>query len=211
MPFRKVYWGATTMYKILGNLKKGLIFIISAPAGTGKTTLAQMLCKEFPCVVESVSYTTRPKRGDEKEGEHYHFISEQEFEKRKTSGDFLEYATVVGNQYGTSKTQVQECLKAGKHVVLVIDTQGAQQLKGKIEATSIFISPPSLDELKLRLLRRRTETPDVIKRRLDWAQEEMKRKSSYDYHIVNDNLDIAYNVLRSILIAVEHKVNKEDT
>ena len=198
------------MYKTLGNLKKGLIFVLSAPAGTGKTTLAQMLCKEFSCVVESISYTTRKMREGEKEGEHYHFISEKEFEKRKSAGDFLESASFLGNHYGTSRSQVEEYLKKGKHVILVIDTQGAEELRGKVEATSIFISPPSLDELKLRLLRRRTETPEAIAKRLEWATEEMKRKSAYDYHIVNDNLEVAYAVLRSILIAEEHKIIREN-
>ncbi|MBS0615975.1 MAG: guanylate kinase [Verrucomicrobia bacterium] len=199
------------MYKLLGNLKKGLLFVISAPAGTGKTTLAQMLCKEFPCVVESISYTTRPMRGDEKEGEHYHFVSEKEFEKRKKEGDFLECASFLGNHYGTSRSQVEGLQKKGKHILLVIDTQGAQQLRGKVQATSIFISPPNLDELKQRLMRRRTESPEAIARRLEWAQEEMKSRSLYDYHIVNDNLEIAYGVLRSILIAEEHKETHERT
>lgn len=192
------------MYKLLGNLKKGLIFVISAPAGTGKTTLAQMLCKEFSCVVESISYTTRPMRDGEKEGEHYHFVSEEEFEKRKASGDFLESASFLGYQYGTSRSQVEAELAKGKHVLLIIDTQGAEQLRGKIQAATIFISPPNLDELRQRLLRRRTETPEAIARRLEWAKEEMKKKSAYEYHIVNDNLEIAYGVLRSILIAEEH-------
>ena len=165
-----------------------------------------MLLEEFPCVVKSISCTTRPPREGEVEGKDYHFISKQEFEAKIQAGDFLEYANVFDNFYGTSKSYVAGEQKKGKHVLLVIDTQGALQLKGKIPATFIFISPPSIEVLKERLIKRRSESPEMIAKRLSWAQQEMAKIGSYDYHIVNDNLDIAYAALRSILIAEEHKL-----
>lgn len=193
------------MSRLLGGLKKGLVFVVSAPAGTGKTTLVQMICKEFSCVVVSVSYTTRSPRAGEVTGRDYNFISIPEFEERISQGDFLEYATVFGNYYGTSKRYVEEQQNLGKHVILVIDTQGALQLKGEIEASFIFISPPSIQELRSRLHARRSETPESIENRLSWAEKEIALRSQYDYHIVNDNLKIAYEALRAILIAEEHK------
>lgn len=193
------------MSRLLGGLKKGLVFVVSAPAGTGKTTLVQMLCKEFSCVVVSVSYTTRSPRTGEEPGRDYHFISISEFEEKMREGEFLEYAKVFGNYYGTSRKYVEEQQLLGKHVLLVIDTQGALQLKGQIDAVFIFISPPSLSELRSRLHSRQSETPESIEKRLSWAEKEISLRSQYDYHIVNDNLKIAYEALRSILIAEEHK------
>lgn len=194
--------------KRLGNLKKGLAFVVSAPAGTGKTTLVQMLQDEFPCVVESVSYTTRKPRPGEVEGQHYSFISEAAFQEKVHKGEFLEYAEVFHHSYGTSRLKVEEELKKGHHVVLVIDTQGALQLMGRFEATYIFVSPPNLDELKQRLKSRKTETEESIATRLSWAKREMEEAHRYDYHIINDNLKIAYDVLRAILIAEEHKTGR---
>ena len=196
------------MYRLLGNLEEGLVFIISAPAGTGKTTLVRMLTAEFDCVYESISYTTRSSRPGEKEGMDYHFISVEEFEHKVKSNEFLEYAEVFGNHYGTSAKLVNEMRKAGKHVILVIDTQGAMQLMGRIDAISIFISPPNLDELKKRLLGRKSESEEVVSRRLSWAKKEIETASNYEYHIVNDHLGTAYAVLRSILVAEEHRNRK---
>ena len=113
------------MNQVLGNISKGLIFVVSAPAGTGKTTLTQMLVDEFPCVIESISFTTRKIRGDEVQGVHYNFISKEEFEEKIADGDFLEYAEIYGEYYGTSRSWVESKRNEGKHVVLVIDTQGA--------------------------------------------------------------------------------------
>lgn len=187
-------------------MRKGTLFVISAPAGTGKTTLVRMLLEEFHHrVVESVSYTTRFPRPNEVPGRDYHFISAEEFQKKISEGEFLEYAQVFGNYYGTSRKAVEAQQEKGKHVVLVIDTQGALQLKDKLEAVFIFISPPSLEELKARLHRRKSESDEAIDHRLSWAEKEMALSGHYSYHIVNDNLKVAYDALRSILIAEEHK------
>jgi guanylate kinase len=191
--------------RILGGLKKGLIFVISAPAGTGKTTLVRMLQKEFSCLVESVSYTTRKPRPGEKEGVDYYFISESEFTQKLQEGDFVEHAKVFGHDYGTSRSFVESQLQQGKHVLLVIDTQGAVQLKNHYDAIFVFISPPSVSELRSRLYGRKTETDQAIEHRLSWAEKEMALAPRYDYHIINEDLHTAYAVLRSILIAEEHR------
>lgn len=197
------------MEKILGNLKKGLIFVISAPAGTGKTTLARMLIDEFPSVTESVSCTTRPMRRGEIADVDYHFMSEKEFLTKKDAGEFLECAQVFGYYYGTLKDHVNKKLHEGQHVVLVIDTQGAMQLKQeKYPATFVFIQPPSLAELRSRLFSRQTEAQHDIEQRLEWAEHELDMAEQYDYIITNENIHHAYEILRSILIAEEHKTER---
>lgn len=193
------------MSKLLGNQKKGLAFIVSAPAGTGKTTLVQMLSQEYPEIVNSISCTTRKPRGGEVGGNHYHFMSREEFEQRITAGEFLEYVELYGNYYGTSREKVDEQLNQGKHVILTIDTQGALQLRGKYKAVSIFLLPPSLDVLRKRLIQRQTETAEVIEERLAWAIKEMEVAAQYDYMIMNDNLKVAYQALLSIIVAEEHR------
>jgi len=192
-------------YELLGNLKKGLAFIVSAPAGTGKTTLVKRLVKEFSCVVASVSSTTRKSRPGEHNGRDYHFLTEKEFKDKMVAGDFLEYVQLYDCFYGTSRSEVLKQLEEGKHVILTIDTQGAEQLKNIFPAVTIFIEPPSVDVLRKRLVNRHTESLERIEERLEWAKKEMLAASKYDYIIVNDNLDTAYEVLRSIVIAEEHK------
>lgn len=192
--------------KVLGELKKGLIFVISAPAGTGKTTLVRMLQKEFSCVTESISYTTRQPRPSEVPGRDYHFITVPEFEEKIREGEFLEYAQVFGNYYGTSRKFIGEQQKLGKHVLLVIDTQGAMQLMGTMDAVFIFIRPPDMETLRARLSARKSESSEAIDERLSWAKKEMDLAVHYNYQIVNDRLDTAYDVLRSVLIAEEHKI-----
>jgi guanylate kinase len=192
--------------KLLGNLKKGLAFVISAPAGTGKTTLVQMLAQEFPEITNSISCTTRKPRVGEVPGDHYHFLTREDFEKRIIANEFLEYVELYGNYYGTSKETVKEQLNCGKHVILTIDTQGALQLMGKVSASFIFIFPPSLDVLRKRLIQRQTESVEVIEERLAWAVKEMQAATLYDYNIMNDNLKVAYQTLLSIVVAEEHRV-----
>ena len=195
--------------QVLGTLKRGRIFIVSAPAGTGKTTLVQMLVDEFDCVQRSISYTTRKMRRGEAEGKDYHFVSEDVFKKMVQTDAFYEYAEVFGEYYGTSKKEVENALKKGKHVVLVIDTQGAKLLKQVLNAVYIFISPPNLNELKKRLHGRKSESDASIETRLSWASKELEASKDYDYLIVNENLKLAFEVFRSIFIAEEHRILKE--
>lgn len=196
------------MSKVLGGLRQGFVFVVSAPAGTGKTTLVRMLQKEFSCVTESISYTTRSIRPGEEMGRDYHYVSVSEFKKMIEQGDFIEHAIVFGHYYGTSRASLETQRSQGKHVFLVIDTQGAMQIKDLLKAIFIFISPPSMKVLKDRLCARKTEAEHVIQERLLLAEKEMKQIPFYDYHIVNDQLEVAYDVFRSIVIAEEHRVRR---
>lgn len=193
------------MVELLSKLPKGLCFIVSAPAGTGKTTLVGMLTREFPEVISSISFTTRAPRTGEINGRDYHFISEAAFDAKISAGDFLECVTLYGYRYGTSRQWISEQQAAGKHVVLVIDTQGAKQLMGKGIGVFIFIRPPSLDTLRQRLTKRNTEAVEMMEKRLAWAALEMEAAPLYDYQIINDELDTAYQVLRSIVISETHR------
>ncbi len=194
---------------LLGNRKKGIVFVLSAPAGTGKTTLVEKLKHEFSCVTESVSYTTREPRGHEINGVHYNFVTKNEFKQKIEEGGFLEFAQVFGHYYGTSKKLVENLIEQKKHVFLVIDTQGAMKVQGFIDAVFIFLSPPSMEELKKRLEKRKTESEEVIEQRLSWAAKEIELAKYYDYHIVNKDLDIAYEILRGILVAEDHKTDQK--
>jgi len=193
---------------LLGDIHKGLLFVLSAPAGTGKTTLVEMLMEEFSCVQESVSLTTRPPRSNEVDGKHYYFVSEEEFKEKIEAGEFLEHAKVFGYRYGTSSLVLRRQQEGGSHVILTIDTQGALQVKGKVPAVFIFLRPPSTEELSRRLYDRKTESEEVIAERLRWSEKELALAKQYDYNIINDDLNTAYQVLRSILIAEEHRVRE---
>lgn len=192
--------------KLLGNLPEGLLFIMSAPAGTGKTTLSHMLATEFPALALSVSCTTRAPRPHEVPGQDYHFIAKETFEEKLRQGAFIEHAAIFGHHYGTLFETVDRERKRGHHVLLVIDTQGMKQIKARgLDAISLFIHPPSWAELRLRLEKRATETPAGIAKRLAFAEHEVQAAPLYDYEIVNDHLETAYQILRSIIIAEEHK------
>ncbi len=191
-----------------GKDKPGRLFIVSAPSGTGKTTLVEMLVERHPSVVENISCTTRPPRSSETPGQHYHFLDRAHFEERIKNDDFLEYVELLGNYYGTSKSEVEKYQKEGKDVILVIDVQGAMLLKGKVKASFIFISPPSLEELENRLYSRKTETEDRIQRRLAQAEREISFTKHYDYHIVNHDLDRSYDILTAILVAEKHRISR---
>ncbi len=193
--------------ELLSHHSKGIVFVLSAPAGTGKTTLVRMLTEEFSQVEESVSFTTRAPRSGEVDGKDYYFITKEEFAKKIQAGDFLEYAEVFGHYYGTGKQQVERRIGLGKHVILVIDTQGALKLQEmQFSAVYIFLSPPSMQELRDRLSKRKTEGEAELNYRLSWAEKEIQQSSHYDYQIVNENLHTAYQILRSILIAEDHKI-----
>lgn len=193
------------MTSLLGEMSRGLIFIVSAPAGTGKTTLVQRLATEFPSIIASISYTTRPPRKGEIQGVHYHFVSEAEFLAKIEADDFLEYVQLHGVYYGTSLQWMNQQLNNGKHVVLVIDTQGALKLKEQSVGISIFIHPPTLEVTKKRLIQRQTEKLEEIERRVEWAQNELAVARLYDYQLVNDDLEIAYQIFKSIFIAECHR------
>jgi guanylate kinase len=188
-----------------GNADKGLLFVVSAPTGTGKTTLVNMLVQEFSTVVASISYTTRTPRAGEIDGKDYYFITESEFEAKIAAADFLEYVKLYDTYYGTSHQWIESQRQLGRHVILVIDTQGALQIQQLCSATFIFIRPPSLEELKNRLVNRQTESLEKIEKRLASVERELKAAQYYDYQVVNDNLQEAYQVLRSILIAECHR------
>jgi guanylate kinase len=178
------------------------VFIISAPSGSGKSTLVSRLLRDVPGLLFSVSYTTRKPRGAEKDGSNYCFISREEFEHRIAKGEFLEYANVFGNYYGTHISQLQKARKGGEDLVLDIDVQGAAQLKDKLpEAVTIFVLAPSRRILEQRL-RSRSEDPDpVIIRRLNDAASEIRNYDRYDYVVVNDDLERSTKTLAAIVTA----------
>jgi guanylate kinase len=178
------------------------VFIISAPSGSGKSTLVSRLLRDEPGLRFSVSYTTRKPRGTEKDGANYCFISREEFEERIEKGEFLEYASVFGNYYGTHISQLEKAEESGKDLVLDIDVQGAAQLKDKLpEAVTIFVLAPSRQILEQRL-RSRSEDPDpVIIRRLNDAASEIRNYDRYDYVVVNDDLERSTKTLAAIVTA----------
>lgn len=197
------------MHRVLGNKKKGKAFIVSGPAGTGKTTLVTMLINEFECVKASISSTTREPRSQEKLGEHYNFLTKEDFEQKIDAGEFLEYVQLFDHYYGTSKRWVEEQLNAGNHVILTIDTQGALKIKKErsLPVVLIFVTPPSLEELEQRIRKREEDTEEMIQIRLKRAKEELAVLDRYDYNVVNDDLTVAYDILRSIVISQEHKLS----
>jgi guanylate kinase len=184
---------------------RGLLIVVSSPSGAGKTTLCHRLIEEFPDVMFSVSYTTRPRRRGEEEGVDYRFVDEPTFDQMVARGEFAEWAEVHGHRYGTTVSAVRQALEGGRHVLFDIDYQGGRQLKAKFEneAVLVFVLPPSLAELERRLRMRATDAPDVIERRLAKAREELKQYGIYQFLIVNDDLRHAYDRLRAIYLAAQ--------
>lgn len=180
----------------------GSLYIVSAPSGAGKTSLVSKLIQQDSRIVVSVSSTTREIRPGEEDGVNYHFLNVKEFDEKLVQGDFLEHAKVFDNYYGTSKSSVEAQLKARKDVILEIDWQGAQQVRKLMpEAISIFILPPSKEELHKRLTNRGTDSEEIINRRMQDAVSEMSHYDEFDYIVVNNNFDIALNKLQSIFTA----------
>ena len=181
----------------------GNLFIISAPSGAGKTTLLKKIMAELPGLAFSISHTTRPPRGQEKDRVDYHFVAPTSFHAMREQGAFLEWAEVHKNLYGTSKQAITDQIDAGFDVFLDIDVQGARQIResGEKNAIFLFIAPPSREELEKRLSGRGTDSEDTIRLRLENARREMEEADHYDYVIVNDDLGKAADIIRSIIVA----------
>jgi guanylate kinase len=178
------------------------VFIISAPSGSGKSTLVQRLLNKVPGLEFSVSYTSRPPRGNEEDGKSYHFVTREDFEARLANDEFLESAQVFGNYYGTHRGVLDQARAAGKDLVLDIDVQGARQLKLKIpEAVSVFILAPSREVLEQRLRSRGEDREEVILRRLKEAADEIRKYKDYDYVLINRDLPEAEATLAAIVRA----------
>ena len=179
-----------------------LVFIISAPSGSGKSTLVTELLTLVPDLDFSISYTTRPPRGSEQNGKQYFFISRSEFERMIERGEFLEYADVFGNYYGTARRFLQEAAEKGHDLLLDIDVQGAKQIKGKLpEAISIFVLPPDRKTLEWRLRKRSEDSEEVIQRRLVTASREIENYDKYNYILVNDRLEESIESFKAIVRA----------
>lgn len=190
------------------NHKSGAILVLSGPSGAGKSSLLNAVIGDLGECYFSISTTTRPIREGEINGVHYHFVDEVEFKKDIEEELFLEYAFVHGNYYGTSIKPVKEALKEGKLVIFDIDVQGNATIMNRLGdiTTSVFISPPTLSELKKRLEARSTDSKEVIDRRIDMAKREIQRISEYDFLIVNDNFEDAAEVLKTIANAARVKI-----
>ncbi len=183
-------------------MRRGIPVVVSAPSGTGKTTLCHRVIKTFGGAEFSVSYTTRAPRGHERNGSSYHFVSETHFDELIASGAMLEWAPVFAHRYGTGRDWVYERLNTGVDVLFDIDVQGGMQIKKALgEALLVFVLPPSMQELEHRLRGRGTDTEEQLQIRLGKARDEIARSKDYDVLIVNDTLDIAVHELGSLLVA----------
>ena len=181
---------------------RGLLFIVSAPSGAGKTTLVERLVEQTPNLKMSRSYTSRRAREGEVDGVDYNFVTRERFEAMVAVGEFLEWADVFGNLYGTSATDTDRLLEAGHDVVLVIDVQGARKVRRRgVETTAVFVMPPSFVVLEQRLRGRSKDSDEVIRQRLAVARDEVSSYAEYDFIVVNDELTAAVDRLHSIVIA----------
>ncbi len=189
---------------------KPLMIVISAPSGAGKTTLCERLLQDYPEITYSISCTTREPRGVEEDGEDYYFLAPEEFARHEAAGDFLEHATVHGSSYGTLKAPIYEAISEGQCVLMDIDVAGAAQIRSYVAAlpatdpmragfVDIFIRPPSLEVLHERLEARGEDSAATIARRVKNAEKELARAGEFRYHVLNDNLEIAYKELCGII------------
>jgi guanylate kinase len=191
--------------------RRGLMFVLSSPSGAGKTTLSRMLIAETPDLQMSVSATTRPMRPGEVHGKDYYFVDQKRFEAMASGGELLEWATVFGHRYGTPRAPVDAALAAGQDVLFDIDWQGTQQLRSRSpnDVVSVFILPPSVTALEQRLHTRAQDSDEVIRGRMKKAGDEMSHFDAYDYIVVNDNIGIAFEAVRSILRAEQLKRERQ--
>ena len=195
--------------------RKGILFVISAPSGSGKTSLCEALCADVNDVVRSVSCTTRTPRAQERDGFDYHFISAQQFAERVAAGDFLEWACVHQHRYGTPRQPIDEATAAGQDILLVIDVQGAAQLRSTgIDAVHVFVLPPSWQALEERLAGREAGAETAHSRlasgRLDVARQESTQYAAYDYVLINDCFAEALAALKAVVLAERHRVRHAD-
>ena len=187
--------------------RKGLLLVVSGPSGAGKGTICKALLNKNDQIKLSVSATTRKPRNGEVHGVNYFFIEKEEFTKMIENGEFLEYAQIYDNFYGTPKAAIIECLEKGQDVILEIEMQGARQIKEVYpEGVFIFVLPPSLEELKSRIVGRGTETKEEIEKRFSCAFEEINQIVNYDYFIVNEDIEKSVNDVESIICAEKNKV-----
>jgi guanylate kinase len=191
--------------------RRGLMFVLSSPSGAGKTTLSRMLIAETPGLQMSVSATTRQKRPGEVDGKDYFFVDHPRFEAMAANGELLEWATVFDNRYGTPRAPVEAALSSGQDVLFDIDWQGTQQLRDKSpsDVVSVFILPPSVSALEQRLHTRAQDSEEVIRGRMRKAGDEMSHFDAYDYIVVNDNIGIAFEAVKSILRAEQLKRDRQ--
>ena len=179
---------------------KRLLLVLSAPSGGGKTTIAKKLLQVRKDLGYSVSATTRATRNGEREGEDYHFLSREEFERRRDQGEFLEWAEYGAQLYGTLKREIDRIFGEGRHAVLDIEVEGARQIRRNFpNSLQVFVLPPSADVLVERLKRRNTENPELLRKRLTHASEELAAVAEYDYAVVNEDLDTAVEQVSAIL------------
>lgn len=191
------------------NKAKGLLIVISGPSGAGKGTICKRLLQKHPELNLSVSATTRLPRSGEIDGVNYHFMTKDDFKNKIEDGDFLEYAEVYDNYYGTPKSNVEEILNSGKDVILEIDIQGALKVKENSEnGVFIFILPPSMEELKQRIIKRGSETPESLMKRFKSAYKEINFVSRYNYAVVNDEVETATEKIEAIINAEKCRVDR---
>ena len=190
--------------------RRGLMLVLSSPSGAGKSTIARNLLESDPALELSVSVTTRPRRPSEIDGVHYHFVSQRDFDRLRDTDALLEWAEVHGNCYGTPREAAEQAMSEGRDMLFDIDWQGANQLVEKMptDIVSIFILPPSMEELKSRLQRRAEDSAETIEKRLANAREEIGHWQEYDYVVVNDDLDRAYGAVRAIVTAERLRRNR---